>query len=901
MATAKPRRVAAPAPRAPRLSLPSRLALREILTHKVRSLLVLLLVALPVAAAIAALTVEAGTHPKPAELTRAKLGDTASARVLNNRSACRTPDPLDDNVCLAPVDTSRIDSQPDLATMLPGAKLWTTEARWVEVDIKFQGRTRIGETITLYDAHALQGPAASANRLYKGSLPGRGEVAIDRTAQNMYQLGIGDVLAFGGVDHRITGIVRTSMGGSGAVYLPDGESLPPLEPGTDPRQVPSAVTWVTGVDVDWPTMTKLASEGYGVFSRTVAANPPPVASPFQGNGLAELAMPAFFGALGMFTVVCLSGAAFAISVKQQRRSLGLLLATGAEQAGLTRMIRSQGVWLGGAGVVVGAGLGLAGGAALAAALDATGRITSWGVHVPVLGAIVVMVLGFVSAVLAAVLPARELRRLDALAAVRTSVAPSAPPRFSLRGVVLLVAGVVACLAVAGIAVVTKFNLYRDTTLGQGLLLLLFAGVLLLVAGMLSSLGGLLHLLGKVAPSLSLRLSLRDAVRNRSRTIPSVASVLMMALLSSAVIIAWAGNLSQRESDTRGSNLVRSQVAVWAPNLPNPTNAKPQPGTVDADAVSTIAGRTVPVRAKASYDVLDAFTRTPPANECRQTAGTPEFDADVNCQSQLWTLRVISVEAAHLPVLLGREPRDEERVALAAGKALVMSTRYLSGGTCGVEVNPREGGGDKKLDVPCVLVTGITRARHGMVLMSPELAAKSSLETRERAVVLDFGRELTWEEAQQIKSDVEASGPQGRSERMQVEVPDLISPGERRAGWITTGGAIVVVLLVAAVTTALAIADGRSDEATFAAVGAGPTFRKRMAAGQMFVVAGVSTILGAAAALLALRCFTVGFHEVLPFAVPWGQLALLCVATPVFGALVAWIVTPARMQMVRRLE
>jgi putative ABC transport system permease protein len=115
-----------------------------------------------------------------------------------------------------------------------------------------------------------------------------------------------------------------------------------------------------------------------------------------------------------------------------------------------------------------------------------------------------------------------------------------------------------------------------------------------------------------------------------------------------------------------------------------------------------------------------------------------------------------------------------------------------------------------------------------------------------------------------------------------------------------GIAALVALLGAAVTVALAAADGRSDLATLAALGAQPRRRRTLVGAQALVVTGVGTLAG----LVVGGC--VGFAAtplagVPRLAIPWNYLLLTAVCVPLVATIVAMVATPSRLPMIVRRQ
>ena len=209
-----------------------------------------------------------------------------------------------------------------------------------------------------------------------------------------------------------------------------------------------------------------------MFSRQVIAHPPKSSAvPYNANDASSgpLTVDTLFAiligilvvGLAMLEVCLLAGAAFAVGVRRQTRTVGLLAAAGSDARGIRRMVLGQGLVLGCVAAAVGVPVAvfLAG-----AALPVLRRLTTTSVSGPFdirplellgIGAIAV-----VAGLAAAAIPARTASRMDpvrALAGRRGQA--SSPKRWPFIGLAL--AGLGALLSVAGAA--RAVSLYRSAT------------------------------------------------------------------------------------------------------------------------------------------------------------------------------------------------------------------------------------------------------------------------------------------------------------------------------------------------------------------------------------------------------------------------------------------------------
>jgi putative ABC transport system permease protein len=102
-------------------------------------------------------------------------------------------------------------------------------------------------------------------------------------------------------------------------------------------------------------------------------------------------------------------------------------------------------------------------------------------------------------------------------------------------------------------------------------------------------------------------------------------------------------------------------------------------------------------------------------------------------------------------------------------------------------------------------------------------------------------------------------------------------------------------------TALALADGRADVATLAAVGAPPRIRRRMAGSSAGYVSLLGCVVGTASGLLASRLLLPLAEPSGTWQTPWLVVVLIALVVPVLTAGAAWVTTRSRVVLTRRLD
>ncbi len=139
----------------------------------------------------------------------------------------------------------------------------------------------------------------------------------------------------------------------------------------------------------------------------------------------------------------------------------------------------------------------------------------------------------------------------------------------------------------------------------------------------------------------------------------------------------------------------------------------------------------------------------------------------------------------------------------------------------------------------------------------------------------------------------------------VPVAELKSSGDSVGVTLAVAAAatLAMALLAGLMVTALALADGKSDLVTLAAVGAEPKMRRRMAASTAGFVTALGCAAGVVSGLVVARLLVGLFYAVggRAFEVRWGLVAFVLVAIPLLTAAVAWLTTRSRVAIPRRTD
>jgi putative ABC transport system permease protein len=599
--------------------------------------------------------------------------------------------------------------------------------------------------------------------------------------------------------------------------------------------------------------------------------------------------------MALLEIVLLAGPAFAVGARRQRRELALLAAVGGDRSDLRRTVLSQGVVLGLLGGVIGAGVGVGFGLLGRTLLAGHAGIVFGGPHWHPAELVGASALGVVTGVLAALLPARAASRQDVVAALA-----------GRRGVVrssrsLPVLGIVAFAIGIGVAALGAAQAQRANVI--------LGGSMVAELGLVACTPMLVGLAGRLSPLLhgSTRLALRDAARNRSRSAPAVAAILAAAAGCVGVLIYTSSEQAHDRADYVPSVPIGTAVAQL------PWGEVDGDNGVDPDAVLAAVRSSLPVDKAA---VIGTVANTCAKGMCSSvnvklpSACGAKPDA---CSGGGGALAGPAVGGPGVVSLLAGRSDAAAEQALREGGAVVFNPALLNDGQVTVQVThysmaPTDDGTTRSADeqptaemsFPAVVAPHRDNAVPDVVL-SPQAAKQLGVATQAQAVVASMTTTPSQHAEDLARTAVQRAGGSG----MRVE-RGWHDPSQAFDLALIAFAALVIVG-AAGVATGLAIADGRSDHATLAAVGASPGVRRRLAAGQSAMLGLLGTIAGAVAGVLpaaavmhshsvaAARNGTSGY----PLVLPWTSLAVLVIGVPLLGAGCAWALTRSRLPLGRR--
>ena len=937
-----------------------RLARRDAWRSKGRSLLVVLLIALPVTAVTGVYVFATVQQAQYGDRVRihAMVGDVADAWIQPVGGTVNqapngnlgstdgsitgfpgTSDPADADPGTGG-STVTLPSQQQLLAALPTGSRLVPVGTTVGAAIE-DGRWGISSSLALADVRDPMN--AGRWNLVSGALPVRADqVALGGGAARRLHAQLGDAVTITAFDSRrtarltVVGIVTPVSsqwtGADGGVALPVV-----LGQTSDPTQgylasVPRPLTWadVRAVNRAGGSLESLALydappsfclvdqiclDDRGVTAPADESQPSPVQAADAARKVAEGAV---IVVLVVLQIALLAGPAFAVQLRRRQRELGLVSASGGSAAVLRRTMLASGVVLGLVGAVVGLVVGWG------AVWLLGGVLPWWSPLADTLGArvgvppfppelLAFALVGMVSAMAAAAVPAVMAGRGDVIDALKGQrPLPPVRRRTPILGVVM---------AAIGLAI-TAYGV------GQSDALVLGVGVIVGELGLVLLMPWLVVQLGRPAARLpvSLRMAVRDSGRHRMRTAAAACAV-MAAAAAAVAASSWA--VSSATLAGGSDRNVPDGVVVAQVSVPTDANgivtqplattlAQARAATLDAapGARTSVVQQLVPAGSVASGTGMVACTAWP-----TWTSADPDphgVSRDQPCTGRSVSgnrvlngvLLLDDVEG--LDQLLGPlAPLDEAKAALRAGKALVLTPhsldpqgrvwlqvmKYDDGsiptavGVPGVEVlvgtYPSEViVGPAALDAPPLRGLVAPDPAYAWLTVTPATPDDADQPTTADRITLAFAK---------------AGLSGGASDGGAIIDPVVLILG---IGAVAT---LLLALIAGLMVTALALADGRADLQTLAAVGGPPRVRRRFAAASAGFVTGLGCLVGAVSGLAvawvllplvggvdAYGALTRG-----PFVVPWATIALVVVAVPLLTSAVAGATTRSRISLTRR--
>lgn len=888
-----------------------RIARRDARRYKWRSALIVVMVGLPVLLLTSGITLVATQNVSLAESVPPLMG-SSQARIAGDSLTTSTVQRLTGGTVIQIIDGSmritRGDRRPSMSAL--GIDARDPIARGMTELVSGRWATTTAE-IVVTEA-GIAGGLPREGTLTAG--PEGTKAGLDSQPRQLRVVGVATA--------------QTRVGMPFLVALPElvGEMA-------EPESSSSAFLLGRANPVTWSDVRALKSRGLTVQSREVFQNPSPdaQADPMPGESANDADQRQLDLVLLLATVclfietTLLAGPAFAVSAARQRRSLALAASNGADSRQLRRYVLGQAVVL---------GVGSAAVAAVAGLLLALAGLTWWkGGHpdfvtgpfdVPWPQVVGVLSCSAVASMVAALLPARGIARLD----IVSVLAGRSGDRTIHRG--LPVAGALLMVGSGG-AIIWSVASGPGAVHGPGgenvqswypSMSYLVAGAGLVI-GCLMVIPALLAVVGRLGAPLvlPLRLAARDTARQRGRSTPAVASIMAAVATLTALSIGAASDTRQKEDAYKPSRPAGAGLIVFNGDDADERGART---VLDRFAPQLGVGRGGFVAGSAdvveSRKISWADPVPPGCTEAQIVVGERPSGGIAGCAPL--ADGIMSVEVGDVAGISAKVPLSaSQRAVLEGGGALLANPRLVHDGqvsfVAGREAPERPGVVRDRWITQRTLVPAVVVDQRVMDAAFGEYSSHLVWIQVETATKLGWPVHI---------NSLSLTSPTGTiSPEVESAVADRLGDGYllsvergyqnplRLMLLILFSVAGLLVLIASLISTALSLAESQNDMATLAAVGATRHTRRGIAASQALVVAGCGCLLGVAVGMVpgiaVTWPLTTQFAdevtgrmvEVPPvIVIPWLNLVAMCVGVPLLAAGLAWVAVRRHPQMTRRL-
>lgn len=816
----------------------TRVARRDIARHRLRSLLVVLLVALPVAAMVAGIAFYRTTTPTQERSDTAQFGraDLIAYSTTRAELAMRVPagsaiEPLVYN---------------DGAIVLPGARP-SVSIRGMDIEGLAAG------IVTLIDGRAPEGADEAAITTAVGELAGvgiGGQIELDE-----------------GPTVTVVGIVENPM------YLAD--RIVVIDPTAAPIDEELA-TWLIGLPAGSDPEAVVAANTDPETGEQEVLIQSRLSSRLEISG-GETGSPTILilGSLALIESALIASAAFAVSIRRRQRELGLLAATGATPRQVAGTVVAEGAILGVIACVVGVALGLGGAFALSPWLDDLTQHRNPPVVVDLGGLVGPMAIGFLAAMIAAVVPARTVARVPVLLALSGRRPSPAPARRTLW------------FGLAAVALAAGMTVVGATMRGAGnssvSVLLLVGGAVLSTLGFGACAPWLLERLERLAARLPLagRIAFRDTARARSRSSPIVTAILAGC---AAAVALGAWQTSRDEENLQGwmPSLYPDQIAITG------AGAEEVGELLRAEA-GAIEGTRVPQLWADDPQAFVAFQLPDAVGEDGEVINL--LDSCENCNPGGFAPYEVYYPAPATPEIIATRGDPSVAEDLAEGRAVVFAWRAFAATKLEILVqrDPNDEQSMERLTVPVRLVhVPVPGGRLPDLFLPDAIVRQVGLVEAEGSQFEPAPYVLRYDHPVTAADTV-------RAQEVAAQYPDtfaIIDTPPVRPGAEFRIVIIALVLLFAVSVTGIAIALGeaesRPEQRSLLAIGADPRLRRRIAAARAAVLALLAGILAVPAGLLPI--WGIFASRGSPIAVPAIEIVGAVVALPLLAVASSWLLS-----------
>lgn len=807
-----------------------RVAGRDVARHRARSVLVILLVLLPVAAMVAAISIYRTTQPTQAAEDVARMGVADLIAVGVPEAELRTYLPAGSTV--EPLAST------DGQIVLPGSK----------------------PGVQLRAMH-LDGLAKGMLNLIEGRLAaGAGEVAITAKVAALAGVGVGDQLTIeGSPSVAVVGLVENpaNLTERSVLLDPAVADLAPddfatwlirLPEGTDPEAIVAATT-----DPD------TGAQDFLLQSRDSGR-----LSVYGGDGSSSFIV---LGTLALVEAALVASAAFAVSIRRRQRELGLLAATGATPRQLAGTVVAEAAILGAIAAIGGVIVGMLAALALTPWLDELTQRRNQPLVIDLGGLILPAAIGLVASLLAAIVPARTAARVPVLVSLSGRRPAQAPAHRSLR------IGLFAVALSVGMTILGA-NLRLEGTDTVSVVLMV-GGAVLGTLGFGACGPWLLERLEGVAVRLPLsgRIAFRDTARARSRSSPIVTAVLA-SLAATVALGTWVVSRDQANAEGWQPWLYPNQLVIRGAGAGDAgRTVAVEPGAVAGLSIADLVAPTPGYFWVEAVDAVDEKGEL--INYGGNGPGAPAYVGPQFSDVAIATPDVLAIANAPAAV-----------EAIAAGKVVVLTERTMTFDAVDIVMQDDPNAIEPSRRLPfaaTVIQVPITTGLIPSVLLPASIAADLGLASgASQDFVVQFDRPVT-------EADV-AHAAEIAAQFPDTFADAAIGPPRPDEGFrmLLIALALLFALSVTGVAIALGEAESRPEQRSLLALGADPRLRRRIAAARAGVLALLAGILAVPAGLLPVWGLLASRDA--PFVVPIPEIAGAVIALPLLAIVGAWLLT-----------
>ena len=670
--------------------------------------------------------------------------------------------------------------------------------------------------------------------------------------------------------------------------------------------------FVTGATpVTWDNVRQINQSGFSVVSRQVLADPPDASAlPAQfaqyevdqnnraTNPWQYLLLVASI-LLILTEMILLISPLYTVAQRSVMRTAAMIVANGGDQSDGRRLTIAH-------GLVIGLYSGLVSVALSACGMVGIGIWSGLGIGiVPWWPLALSVLLPILLSLMASVSPAHTSSHINTSAVIGGRVWE--PSRLVRRRMIYPLA-LLAGLPLLGIAA------------WRGWVLALVVGVGLLEAGLIGSIPYIFTRwrVPNRRASMSMRLALRDAVRNGHRTFPAMASILttvfvacgLLITLSSSNEAGWnsrphvgqrgqvfVSTVDRTESVKRSRDLMKSAVdAVDAQRGVTSQvtlnglawNSGPGGPTTMVEAVHPYSGSTFTMSDKiGTMAELDLAYMVDDGTYLREAGYFTNADDMVRAIATLNAGGVLIPDPEYIDGAGQVTLRSLDMSAIAEAKAAGASDDNLPDA--------------KVTTIQTFVATPLTRVN--VIVLSPTAASYLGLQAPPLGELLTVEKQVSPVDAPSFQATIARQVPGASAQVIVPTMRSLVLP------YVAALIAIVAAAATVALVVALSASDMRPDLDTLDAIGAAPTMRRHVTTWQGVVLA-LNVIPTA-----VLSGLVVGVLSVITFAnshifsslttlrpvVPWGALLGMLIGMPILCALVAIILTPRHQKRIRRIN